>query len=472
MANDIHSDGQINGSYGSLADTDDGSHFNHSNGCSAHTIEADKIEAIAVVGLALKFPQEATDPNGFWQLLVEGRSAMTDVPANRFNIDAFRHKGPHSGATIAARGGHFVKEDPAGFDAPFFSINPAEAASMDPQHRWLLETAYQALENAGIPLEKVAGSKSSVHVELMFHDYEAMLSRDPDIDAQYRGSGLALSMASNRLSWFFDFRGPSLTIDTACSSSLSALHLACQSLRIGESNMGVVGGCNLMLGPDTTTYLSDMNFLSPDNRSYSFDHRANGYARGEGVAVVILKRLTDALRDGDMVRAVIRATGVNQDGRTLGITQPSKEAQYQLIRDTYHDGGIDIAATRYFESHGTGTQAGDPIEAAAIRAAFDNHKPLYVGALKSNIGHLEGASGVAAINKTILVLEKGLISPNLWFERPNPKIPTDAWNFRFPIEPTLWPTDGLRRASINSFGFGGANAVSFASSEDGNQGDV
>ena len=314
MANDMHSNGQINGSYGYLADTDDDSHFNHSNAYSAHTIEADKIEAIAVVGLTLKFPQEATDPDGFWRLLVERRSAMTNVPADRFNIDAFRNKGPHNGATIAAQGGHFVKEDPAGFDAPFFSINPAEAASMDPQHRWLLETPYQALENAGIPLERVSGSKSSVHVGLMSHDYEAMQSRDPDIDAQYRGSGLASSMASNRLSWFFDFRGPSLTIDTACSSSLNALHLACQSLRIGESNMGVVGGCNLMLGPDAATYLSDMNFLSPDSRSYSFDHRANGYAGGEGVGVVILKRLTDALRDGDMVRAVIRATGINQDG--------------------------------------------------------------------------------------------------------------------------------------------------------------
>ena len=208
--------------------------------------------------------------------------------------------------------------------------------------------------------------------------------------------------------------------------------------------------------------LSDLNFLSPDSKCYSFDHRANGYARGEGFGIVIVKRLVDAVQNGDAIRAVIRATGSNQDGRTPGITQPSSEAQEKMICQTYKDGDLDMGVTRYFEAHGTGTPLGDPLEAKAIYSAFKDkrpqNEPLYVGAVKSNIGHLEGASGLAGLIKTILVLEKGIIPPNIWFERPNPKIPVKLWNIEFPVENIPWPVKGLRRASVSSFGFGGSNA--------------
>ncbi|MCJ1389265.1 hypothetical protein MMC18_002121 [Xylographa bjoerkii] len=371
----------------------------------------DVVEPIAVVGYSLKFPQDATSSEGFWQMLVNGRSAMSDVPKDRFNLDAFYHP------DMNVKGGHFLVEHLAVFDAPFFSLTPAEAASMDPQQRWLLETSYRALENAGIPIENAAGSNTSVYVGSFMREYEAMLLRDPELQKMYLATG---------------------------------------------TQTALVGGCNLFFSPDSMVMLSDLNFLSPDSKCYSFDHRANGYARGEGFGVVVLKPLFDALRDGNTIRAVIRATGSNQDARTPGITQPSSRAQEALIRDTYQAAGLDLATTRFFEAHGTGTPVGDPIEVSAIEAAFRDQtpkdEPLFIGAVKSNIGHLEGASGIAGLIKSILVLEKGVIPPNIWYERPNPKILLDEWNIKFPLETTPWPTNGLRRASVNSFGFGGSNA--------------
>ncbi|CAG8960790.1 hypothetical protein HYFRA_00002327, partial [Hymenoscyphus fraxineus] len=431
----------------------------------------DKLEAIAIIGVSLRFAQDATSPAGFWDMMMAGRSAATDIPKDRFNVDAFYKAGSSKTGLLNARGGHFVKENIAAFDAPFFTMTPAEAESMDPLQRWLLETSYEALENAGVPIHTIAGSKTSVHIGAFLREYEFMLCRDPQMKAKYKASGTAFAMLANRLSWFFDLMGPSVAIDTACSSSLYALHQACQSLRSGDSTMGIVGGCNLFYNPDSMTELTDLNFLSKDSRCYSFDHRANGYSRGEGFGIVILKKLSDALRDGDTIRAVIRATGTNQDGRTPGITQPSSQAQQVLIRDTYAAGGLDMSLTRFFEAHGTGTPMGDPLEAKAIHSAFQESstkdQPLYVGAVKTNIGHCEGAAGVAGLIKAIMILEKGVIPPNTNFERPNPKILVDKWNIKvckfsftcfFPLEPTPWPTDGLRRASVNSFGFGGANA--------------
>ncbi|EDN95526.1 hypothetical protein SS1G_11404 [Sclerotinia sclerotiorum 1980 UF-70] len=423
--------------------------------------QEDQLEAIAVVGFGLNFPQDADTPENFWKMLVDGRSAMTDVPKDRWNIDSFYHPSADRHDSMNARGGHFLKEDISLFDAPFFSMPPAEAVCMDPQQRSLLECTYHALENAGMPMASIIGSRTSCYVGSFSREYEAMINRDPQMQAKYVAVGTGTAMLANRLSWFYDLRGSSISLDTACSSSLVALHLAVDNLRSGESNMSIVAGCNLMLNPDTNSIpLSNLGFLGRDSVCYSFDHRANGYARGEGTAVMVLKPIKQALKDNDIIRAVIRNTGTNQDGRTPGITQPSKEAQASLIQETYHRAGLDFKDTGFFEAHGTGTPIGDPREAGAIGIAFKDHvdEPLVVGAVKSNIGHLEGASGLAGLIKTILILEKGVIPRNIWFEKLNPEILADEWKLKFPTDTMAWPKEGLRRASVNSFGYGGANA--------------
>ncbi|KAJ4403512.1 hypothetical protein N0V85_005079 [Neurospora sp. IMI 360204] len=416
-------------------------------------MEANTTEPIAVIGFDLKFPGDANTPEKFYDFLLSGRSALSEVPKDRYNLDAFYHPDAQRSGTTNVRHAHFLKDDIAAFDAPFFTITQAEAICMDPQQRGLLETVYRALEN---------GSKTSVHVGCFTREYDSVVSRDPEIELKYLATGTGTSMLANRLSWFYDFRGPSLTLDTACSSSLVAVHQGCTSLRLGEASMAVVAGCNLFYNPDTVIPLTSLGFLSPDGKCYSFDHRANGYSRGEGFGVAVLKRLSDALRDGDTIRAVIRNTCTNQDGRSPGITQPTREAQANLIKQSYEALGLDRGLTRYFEAHGTGTPVGDPIEASAISDAFSEFRtpedPLYVGAVKSNIGHLEGAAGIAGLLKTVMVLERGIIPPNMWFEKKNPKIP-DEWNFQFPTSSTVWPTEGIRRASVNSFGYGGSNAT-------------
>ncbi|KAF9873135.1 hypothetical protein CkaCkLH20_09298 [Colletotrichum karsti] len=298
----------------------------------------------------------------------------------------------------------------------------------------------------GIPVDTLMNSQTGVYVGC-------------DVAA----SGLSEAMTANRVSWFFGLRGPSLTLDTACSSSLYALHLACQSLKQGETNMGLVAGVNLILHPNFMHQLSSMHMLSPEGISHSFDHRANGYGRGEGIGCLILKRLKDALRDGDTIRAVVRGTGTNADGKTPGITQPSSEAQAELIRSTYEAAGLSLSDTQYFEAHGTGTPLGDPIELSAIGATLGAGRtpesgPLYVGSIKANVGHTEGCSGLAGVLKSIVCLEKGILVPTAGIEKLNPKLKLSEWNLALPSENMLWPATGQRRVSVNSFGFGGANA--------------
>ncbi|KAK4242263.1 hypothetical protein C8A03DRAFT_40391 [Achaetomium macrosporum] len=430
------------------------------------------MEPIAIIGMSIRFPGEATSPETFWDMLVAGRSARSEIPANRFNIDAFYHPNPDRIDAMNVRSGHFLRQDPAVFDAPFFSISQSEANSLDPDQRIILETSYHALESAGLPMEKMAGTNTSVFMGTFTREYGTFWSRDPMQLPKYAGTGTGPALLANRVSWFYDLRGTSITLDTACSSSMNALHLACESLRTGGSNAALVGGSNLILNPDTAMMpLTNLGFLSPDGRCYSFDHRANGYARGEGYAVLVLKRLQDAVRDGDTIRAVVRATGSNQDGRTPGISQPRAEAQAALIRQTYASAGLPLADTRFFEAHGTGTAVGDPIEASGIAQVFGPYRsvdsPLYVGAVKSNIGHLEGASALAGLVKAILSLEHGTIPPNINLEKVNPKIPVDDWHISFPTVPVPWPHDhngrdgsilSIRRASVSSFGYGGANA--------------
>lgn len=333
---------------------------------------------------------------------------------------------------------------------------------MDPMQRLLLEVAYEAIESAGISLQQLAGSQTGCYVGCFTHDYDEIAKKDAELLPKYHATGAGQAILSNRLSYFFDLKGPSLSLDTACSSSLIALHLACQSLRAGESTTALVGATNLILNPDIMVGMTNLHMLSPDSISYSFDSRANGYARGEGIAAVILKPLQQAISDGDTIRAIIRGTAINSNGSNSGITLPSKDAQVRLIRSAYQDAACDPALTGYFEAHGTGTAAGDPLEANAIGEAFGPLRPageegkLFVGSVKSNIGHLEGASGLAGLIKVILSLEKGLIAPNIWFEKGNPAIDFDRSRIRVPTEMTSWPS-GLRRASVNSFGYGGAN---------------
>ncbi|KAI1128976.1 hypothetical protein F5Y10DRAFT_239255 [Nemania abortiva] len=416
---------------------------------------------VAVIGFSFKLPEGVENVSSFWETLENGRNLMTDFPTSRISGNAFHDEEIAKRNKLYARGGYFIKDDPGAFDAPFFSVTAAEAASMDPMQRWTLETSYRAFENAGIGMKNLKRSRTAVFSASMTDDYSRMVSKDPETAPRMAITGTFSSILPNRVSWFFDLLGPSVHIDTACSSSLVAVDLACQSLTSGDASMALVTGSNLILGPDGFLLLSNLNFLSPESKSYSFDHRANGYARGEGVVALVLKPLKDAVRDGDMIRAVIRSTGTNQDGRTPSLTQPSPEAQEELIRQVYRKANLSFDSTRYVEAHGTGTPVGDPIEMKAIGRVFRPHRspkdPLYVGSVKANIGHLEGCSGLAGILKSILILEKGIIVPNALFQRPNSNIDIEFYHTVVPTKPISWPSRGLRRVSVNSFGFGGTN---------------
>ncbi|GME50746.1 hypothetical protein HK57_00312 [Neofusicoccum parvum] len=422
----------------------------------------DQVEPIAIVGMAGRFPGEASSVEKFWDMISQGRTGHSKVPSDRFDAEAWYHPNHERRGAIQPRSGFFLEEDPAVFDAPFFSITAKEAAGMDPMQRKLLEVAYEAFENAGIPMESLPRTQTGVYTGIMTYDYELMTAGDPLHLPQNAASGTSRAMLSNRISWFFDLRGPSFSLDTACSSSLYALHLACQSLRLGESTQALVTGTNMILSPNFISQLSSMHMLSPDGISHSFDSKANGYARGEAVAGIVVKTLRKALEDGDTIRAVIRGSGANQDGKTPGITMPSGEAQAALIRSTYEMAGLAMEDTGYFEAHGTGTSLGDPIELGAIGASFGAERsldrPLIVGSVKTNIGHTEGSAGISGVIKAVLALERGVIPPVTGFEKLNPKLRLDEWRLSLPLKPTSWPTPGLRRASVNSFGFGGANA--------------
>ncbi|KAL2850218.1 hypothetical protein BJY01DRAFT_261657 [Aspergillus pseudoustus] len=414
--------------------------------------------------MGCRFPGEATSPERLWELCVNAKSAWSEIPPDRWNKDTFYHPDGARTGTTNVRGGHFLKQDIAHFDAPFFNVSAVEAKAMDPQLRLQLEVCYEALESAGIPLEKIAGTKTAVFSGIFTRDYTEAMLRDIETLPSYYVTGTGTAMLANRVSYFFDLKGPSLTVDTGCSTSLVALHLACQSIRSGESEAALVGGSNIILNPDLPIALSNMGFLSPEGKSYAFDHRASGYGRGEGAACIVIKPLDAALRDGDHVFSIIRQTAVNSDGKTDGITQPSAVAHERLIRAAYADAKLDPAQTDYVEAHGTGTQAGDPLELRAVGAVFGKTRsedsPVFVGSVKTNVGHLEAASGLAGVIKASFALRTGIIPPNINFEKVNAKIPLDEYNIRVPLQPTPWPITGKgpRRASVNSLGYGGTNA--------------
>ncbi|KAK3689344.1 hypothetical protein B0T22DRAFT_427611 [Podospora appendiculata] len=420
---------------------------------------------IAIVGLSCRFPGDAASPSGFWELLKNGRSGFSET-TDRYNADAFYH--PIGGGSrqnvIPTKGGYFLKENLFVFDAAFFNITATEAMALDPRQRIALEVAYEALENAGLSLQKVAGTQTACFMGSSMSDYRDAVSRDFQNFPKYHILGVSDEMISNRISHFLDIHGPSATVQTACSSSLVATHLACQSLRSGESEMALAGGVGLILGTDGTMHLSNLGFLSTKGHSRSFDEDASGYGRGEGCGVLVLKRLETAVRDGDTIRAVIRASGVNSDGWTQGVTMPSLEAQASLIKYVYESNGLDYGSTQYVEAHGTGTKVGDPIETGAIHRtigqskSLSTRKKLYIGSVKPNIGHLEAAAGVASIIKGVLALERGLIPPSINFSKPNPQIPLDEWNMVVPTKLTPWPAAHVKRMSVSGFGMGGTNA--------------
>ncbi|KXG50430.1 Acyl transferase/acyl hydrolase/lysophospholipase [Penicillium griseofulvum] len=422
---------------------------------SSFTVKDD----IAIVGYSFRLPQDVNDDQSFWEVLENRRNLRTDWPESRGNPASFLN---NTLIKFPAKGGHFLNEDLGAFDAPFFSVTAQEAAAMDPMQRWTLEESYRAFEKAGIPVEKLRGSRTAVFSASMLEDNARLVAMDAENTERTAATGSSVAcVVPNRVSWYFDLRGPSIHVNTACSGSLSAVDMACKSLRSGDASCALVTGCNLLLDPSIFQMLATQNFLSPDSLCYSFDERANGYARGEGTLALVLKPVSAAIEDGDMVRAVIRSTGSNQDGHTPVLTQPSPQSQEELIRHVYKQAGLSFDETRYVEAHGTGTPVGDPIEMRAIGRVFRKSRtadePLYVGSVKANIGHLEGASALASLVKSILILEKGIIPPNALFEKINPAIDVDFFKIKVPVQSIPWPSQGLRRISVNSFGFGGSN---------------
>jgi acyl transferase domain-containing protein len=415
-----------------------------------------------VIGIGCRFPGGADDPAAFWRILREGRDTVGDVPAERWDTQAlFDADLAVPGKMNARQGGFLARID--GFDAGFFGISPREAAALDPQQRLLLEVAWEALEHAGIAPDRLRGSSTGVFVGMSTHDYSGLQLHAGELDrlGAYDGTGNALSAGAGRLSYFFDWRGPSLTVDTACSSSLVAAHLACRSLRAGESSLALAGGVNLVLSPELSVAFTKAGMLSPDSRCRSFDASANGFVRAEGCGFVVLRRLSDALAAGDTVLAVIKGSAVNQDGRSNGLTAPSGPAQEQVIAQALADAGLSGAEIDYVEAHGSGTALGDPIEAQALGAALgaDRPRPLLLGSLKTNFGHLEAAAGVAGLAKVVLALHHREVPPSLHFATPSPHIPWARLSMAVPTQATPWPQlEAPRRAGVSSFGFTGTNA--------------
>ncbi len=418
-------------------------------------------DAIAIIGIGCRFPG-ANNAVAFWDLLQGGIDAISEVPADRFSLDEYYDSDPAAAGKIVTRFGGFIDHVDQ-FDAHFFGISPREAARMDPQQRVLLEVAWEALEDAGQVRDRLAGTNTGVFIGISNNDYGRIQFNDVNRIDAYAGTGNALSIAANRISYVFDFHGPSLAVDTACSSSLVAVHQACNSLRRGESTLALAGGVNLILSPAITINFSKAGAMAPDGRCKTFDARANGYVRGEGAGVVVLKPLAQALADGDPIYAVIRGSAVNQDGRSNGLMAPNPHAQEAVLRAAYLSAGVAAADVQYVEAHGTGTLLGDPIEAKALGAvlALDRrpNSPCLIGSVKTNLGHLEAAAGIAGLIKVALSLKHRALPASLHFEEPNPHIPFDKLPLRVNTALCEWPTppDTQMLAGVSSFGFGGTN---------------
>lgn len=420
---------------------------------------------LAVIGIGCRFPGGGDTPAKFWDLLAVGADTLGPVPPERWNVGRFLDGDADLPGTAINFEGGFLSDPIDRFDADFFGISPREAACLDPQQRLLLEVAWEALEDAGIPADGLAGTRTGVYVGGFTTDslLHQLGEANRDHISPQTATSATLGMLANRLSFQFDFMGPSITVDTACSSSLVALNYACRDLWQGECPLALAAGVNIMFRPEYSIAMTKGGFLAADSRSKAFDSRADGYARGEGAGVVVLKPLDRALADGDRVYALVRGTGVNQDGRTTGITVPNRDSQESLIRHVYADCAVTPADIAYVEAHGTGTAVGDPIESNAIGTVIgrgrDGAGPCLIGSVKANIGHLEAAAGIAGTIKSALILHHGQVPPQIQVRELNPAIPFSELNLRVPLE--LEPLPGAGQGpciSINSFGFGGANA--------------
>ncbi|KAM5491840.1 Mycolipanoate synthase [Microsporum canis] len=405
---------------------------------------------IAIVGMALRLPGGVKSPDELWKFLIEKKSGVCEVPGTRYTVDSFYSN--QKAHCVKTRHGYYLQEDPACFDAPFFSINSDEAAQMDPQQRKLMEVFWECLESAGETDWK--GKNIGCYVGVYGEDWLDLASKDPQYTTRYHILGTGQFALSNRLSWEYDFRGPSMTIQTGCSASLVGLHEACQDIYSGECCSAIVAGTNLIFAPTMTTTMSDNTVMSPSGTCKTFDGKADGYGRAETINALYIKTLDDALQNNDPIRGIIRATSINFDGRTPTITTPGSESQESLVRRAYQRAGIkDISQTGFFECHGTGTVAGDTVEVSVVAKLFEGK-----GVVKPNVGHGEGASGITSVIKGIMSLEHDTIPPNILFESPNPNIPFKEAKLQVPLDPMPWPENRSKRVSVNSFGVGGANA--------------
>ncbi len=426
-------------------------------------VERSKSEPIAIIGMGCRFPGGANDPETFWRLLCDGIDAITEIPPQRWDIDAYYDSNPDTQGKMYIRQAGLLSQVDQ-FDSQFFGISPREAISLDPQQRLMLEVSWEALEKAGQPPNQLMDSQTGVFLGIGQNDYAQLQLNSGDIKGinSFDGTGNGFCFASGRLSYFLGLQGPCLAVDTACSSSLVTVHLACQSLRAGECNLALAGGVQLILSPVVTTVLCKMKALSPDGRCKTFDAAADGYGRGEGCGVIVLKRLSDAISDGDKILATIRGSAINHDGASSGLTVPSKLAQEKLIKQTLAAAKIEPFQVSYVEAHGTGTFLGDPIEIRALAAVLgqgrSSENPLMIGSVKTNIGHLE-AAGIAGLIKVVLQLQHQEIAPHLHFKQPNPYINWEELPVVVPTQQTQWPSNSKGRlAGVSSFGISGTNA--------------
>ena len=426
-------------------------------------VEGRGAEPVAIVGMGCRFPGGVTDADSYWRLLSRGMDGIVEIPPDRWDVDAFYDPDPDAPGKMYVRRGGFI-DKVREFDPLFFHVSPQEATSMDPQQRMLLEVAWEALEDAGIAADRLDGTPTGVFVGLASGDFPmlALLSDKQPTDGTHTATGSSPAIAAGRISYFFGLRGPCMAVDTACASGFTAVHLAVQSLRKGESRMAIAASVNLILSPASNMIICKARMLSPDGKCKTFDASADGYVRGEGSAALVLKLLSQAEADGDRILAVIRGTACNQDGRTNGITAPNGNAQREVIKEALASAGLSPREIDYVETHGTGTSLGDPIELRALSEVFSQDRPedrkLILGAVKTNIGHLEPVAGMAAIIKVILSLQKGQIPPNLHFNNPNPLIDWQALPFSVPVQLTDWPNGrGPRKAGASAFGFSGTN---------------
>ena len=424
--------------------------------------ESARHEPIAIVGMGCRLPGNAGDPDAFWELLANGVDVIGDVPADRWDVDAYYDPDPSALGKARTKAGGFLDGIDL-FEPSFFGMSPREAAGLDPQQRLLLEVAWEALEHAGVPADQLDGSLTGVFVGITSVDYSQRIDvSDPARSDIYLATGTALNAAAGRVSFTFGFRGPCMAIDTACSSSLVAIHTACQSLRNNESNLVIAGGVNAILSPDPFVLISKWGMLSPDGRCKAFDASANGFVRGEGCGLIVLERLSDALANGRRILAVISGSAINQDGRSSGLTVPNGLAQQEVVRHALAAARLKPVDVSYVEAHGTGTSLGDPIEVEALAAVYGEgrsmQRPLEIGSVKSNIGHLEAASGVASVIKLVMALQHKQLPASLHVKELTPAIPWQSLPVRVSTELHAWQPPARRIAGVSSFGFSGMNS--------------